>query len=177
MIRPADIGAVRFTVTRFVAGYDQGDVDQFLDRVAETIRLLEEQAESAERQAERHKEEALRLRVRAAEPTTQQLPAYPSEPPNVSESASRLLELAQATADSLVVEAEKRAGDTRRAAELEAEAILNDATNEAERRRREAEADARRAEEALGVIEQSRQSAAASLRDAVGEIAKRVEGL
>lgn len=144
MVDPQDIERVEFRTTRVKEGYDQDEVDNFLDRVADTLRST---------QAELNKSEAAReqLRRRVAElerandsAATMEIPAIAAAP---SESAARLLDLAQKTADQLIEQAQAQAVQITEAADATAYDIRNAATQEADQRRRAAEAAAYQAEE------------------------------
>lgn len=124
MLKPADIENVEFKTTRLKEGYDQDEVDNFLDRVAADYKRLEELAAQ-----------------------TQQLPPVPTAPPPVvqpTEQAAKLLELAQKTADKAVADANAVSAQKIHEGRTEAHRLLGDATAEAERIRSEAHAEAER---------------------------------
>jgi DivIVA domain-containing protein len=142
-LSPEDVRNKRFTTTRFRPGYDEDEVDSFLDQVEEELtRLLEENAN---------------LRTRPGAPPLPPPPppdaavAAPSptptgEPEVGQEAALKTLLLAQRTADEAIGEARKEAEqivtDARgRAGALEQEAREKHAAamSELERRRRELE--------------------------------------
>jgi DivIVA domain-containing protein len=135
-LTPEDVQAKTFKETRFKPGYDEDEVDTFLDEVeAELRRLLNDNSE-------------LRSRVRAAPPTEegrQPPPVPPSEPvapepapepsaPAAPESAedeqqavARALVLAQRAADQAVAEAQAEADRIRSDAREQAESVRRDA--------------------------------------------------
>jgi DivIVA domain-containing protein len=145
-LTPEDVQSKRFTSTRFRPGYDEDEVDAFLDEVeAELTRMHEEN-------------EALRARLAAVAaapappppPAPEEIAAPPApaaaEPVESQETALRTLLLAQRTADEAIAEARKEAErlvtEARtRAAGLEQQARDNTATATAEfdRKRRELE--------------------------------------
>ena len=102
---PADIDKKEFKTTRVKEGYDQDEVDDFLDRVA--AQWVEDHATMA-----RQEVEITRLRRQLAEAqaiadaydVTQAIPA-----PSPAESATRILEFAQRTADDVMAQAKKDA--------------------------------------------------------------------
>ncbi|HLV57051.1 MAG TPA: DivIVA domain-containing protein [Actinotalea caeni] len=154
-LTPEDVVNKRFQPTKFREGYDQDEVDDFLDEVVNTLRALD--AENSELKA---KLEAAERRLQeapsaapAAEQSTQQMPAVaesPVEPepepepqpapapayaapaPQTAqgepESATGLIALAQRVHDEYVSNGK-----------AEAERILAEARAEAERVAREAE--------------------------------------
>src|SRR4029077_3331152 len=95
-LTPEDVQNKRFTTTRFRPGYDEDEVDSFLDEVeAELSRLLQENTD-------------LRARgggapppppAAVAEPTPAPTPSAPAEPEGGQEAALKTLLLAQRTAD------------------------------------------------------------------------------
>jgi len=117
-LTPEDVQNKRFTVVRFKSGYDEEEVDGFLDEVeAELRRVLDENS-------------SLRQSVATA---PQAPPAAPPPPPppvaveDPNETALRTLLLAQRTADDAIAQAQSEAEsmltDARgKAAVLEAEA-------------------------------------------------------
>ena len=143
-LTPQDVQSQEFATTRFKPGYDEEEVDAFLDEVeAELNRLLTENADLRNRinqmqvaassapvaamAAPAPVSAALAEPVVAAVPETvvAATPVVPVEAPD--QAALRTLQMAQRTADSAVAEAkaeaDKLVSDARnRAAELEREA-------------------------------------------------------
>lgn len=124
MITPADIDKKKFGTTRLKEGYDQDEVDAFLDAVAEEYgqvltRLARFESDN----------EILRRKLEnaSADAVTAVIPASPSV------GASRLLVAAQETADRVEAEANAEAGRIRAAARTEADNIR--AVAEADRQR------------------------------------------
>lgn len=114
-------------------GYDVEEVDAYIDRVAKAAALV--QGRIAE----------LQLRVEAAEAAPRAVTAVPAastEEPAVTDEASltRMLMLAQRTADAAVEEARAEAEQIRRQADDHASLVLAEA--ETDRRRMQAEAEA-----------------------------------
>ena len=94
-ITPADVHTVRFTrATMLRPGYNDEQVDRFLDRVGEELARLH--AEKAE----------LRDSVRQLRQQLTDAPAPAAAPEAPSDQAVRILATAQQTADSYVAEAE-----------------------------------------------------------------------
>jgi DivIVA domain-containing protein len=148
-LTPQDVQNKEFATTRFKPGYDEEEVDAFLDEVeAELNRLLTENADLRNRlnqlqttvaaspvplvKAEAPAAVAAPEPVKAAEPVvTPVVPVAAAEPPETA--ALRTLQMAQRTADSAVAEAkaeaDKMVSDARtRASELEREAQVRHAT-------------------------------------------------
>src|SRR5437660_10898037 len=132
-LTPEDVHSKRFTTVRFKEGYDEEEVDGFLDEVeTELRRLLTENAD-------------LRTAPRAAAapaetpaPAAPAAPAPPAEEPN--EAALRTLLLAQRTADEAIAQAKSEADQIvtsakTRAASIEAEAQQQHASAMAELQR------------------------------------------
>src|SRR2546428_9167695 len=100
-LTPEDVQQKRFTTTRFRPGYDEDEVDAFLDEVeSELTRLVQENSS---------------LRSRGANVPVPSPPAppaaetAPAEPEGGQEAALRTLLLAQRTADEAVATARKEA--------------------------------------------------------------------
>jgi DivIVA domain-containing protein len=163
MVDPQDIERVQFKATRLKEGYDQDEVDNYLDRVANSLRSV--LASNGELEAEnvrlkRQLAEANRRLESAADAPTQALPLVSAEP---TAAAARLLELAQKTADDVVAQAQQNAVDITARADANAHDIVNAATNEADSRRRKAEAEAYRAQEVLDGVRELKETTRAHL--------------
>jgi DivIVA domain-containing protein len=144
MVDPQDIERVEFRTTRVKEGYDQDEVDNFLDRVADSLRSTQAELEKSEAAREQLRRRVAELsRANDAQPT-QELPVIAPAP---TESAAKLLELAQKTADQLIEQAQAQAVEIQERADQIAYDIKNAATQEADQRRRAAEAAAYQAEE------------------------------
>jgi DivIVA domain-containing protein len=150
-LTPEDVANKRFTTTRFRPGYDEDEVDAFLDEVeAELTRLVQENKTLAARAAGAAISPTPGAPTPAAppeaEPEPATLPAPPAEPEGGQDAALRTLLLAQRTADEAIVQARKEAEQIvtearTRASGLEQEAQQRhaEAMAEMERRRRELE--------------------------------------
>src|SRR3954465_1311177 len=126
-LTPEDVANKQFTSTRLKPGYDETEVDEFLDEVeAELTRLYRENDElrskltAAQRQLAEGGGDGVTTQ-QAAPPVVAPQPAPPPPPPpapapvpapaaqapsgNVSETATGILALAQRTADEHVSEA------------------------------------------------------------------------
>lgn len=138
-----DVLNKKFQPTKFREGYDQDEVDDFLDEVVNTLRALD--AENAELKAklEAAEQRLAEAPAQAAPESTQQLPAVADVPPEPKpepepaaparaqdepESATGLIALAQRVHDEYVSNGR-----------AEADRILAEARAEAERVAREAE--------------------------------------
>src|SRR3954452_8365910 len=145
-LTPEDVANKRFSTTRFRHGYDEDEVDSFLDEVeAELTRLLQENKSLASRAA------GAAVSAPAAAPPPQAVEAPPPPPaPEPTEgsqdAALRTLLLAQRTADEAIGQARKEAEQIvtearTRATDLEQESQQRhaQAMAELERRRRELE--------------------------------------
>ena len=126
-----DVREKEFSKTKYREGFDQDEVDDFLDAVAETIDALTRERDRAQSD------------LRAAEATA------------VSPGASALLQAATDTANppspaSMLAMAQKLHDDYVRSGEEERERIVFDAKAEADRIRARAERDAQQRLENLG---------------------------
>ncbi|MGH8833560.1 MAG: DivIVA domain-containing protein [Actinomycetes bacterium] len=156
-LTPEDVRNKQFTTVRLREGYDEDEVDAFLDEVeAELTRLLRENDELRAKLA-------AATRVAAAggpSPIDRKediIPA-PSAPPAAagqgSDGAARVLAMAQQTADQAIAEARNEANKIVTEARAKAEAVERDSRARAEALERDA-ADKHRA--AMGSLDQQRQ--------------------
>jgi cell division initiation protein len=119
-------------------GYNQDDVDEFLEQVAVGLEALQDQLRQANERANRVGD--------------QRSPASEEEE---SESARRVLVAAQRTADSMVREAREQAAEIVAAAEARARAALAQAEDAARLRRETAESDVRAEVQRLATARES----------------------
>jgi DivIVA domain-containing protein len=155
-LTPADVRNKQFSTTRLRPGYDEEEVDAFLDEVeAELDRLIQENEELRAKLAE-----CLRGKVPAmspapiVEPKREPIHEPPPPPPPVPEpepvmaatttgmpslsgednmdTAARVLALAQQTADQAIADARREADETLGRARREADEILGKARRSAE---------------------------------------------
>src|SRR5438477_12257877 len=119
-LTPEDVQNKRFSTVRFKEGYDEEEVDAFLDEVeAELRRLLSENGDLRTRGG------AAAPAAAAAAPAAPSAPAAPAEEPN--EAALRTLLLAQRTADEAIAQAKAEAEQLVAAAKVRASSIESDA--------------------------------------------------
>src|SRR6202167_4695067 len=151
-LTPADVRNKQFSTTRLRPGYDEEEVDAFLDEVeAELDRLIQENEELRAKLAEvlrggkvpalnaphaeapadlmpveppRHEPEP----VRPPEPVM--MPTRPAE--DNMDTAARVLALAQQTADQAIADARREADETLGRARREADEVLTKARRQAE---------------------------------------------
>src|SRR4051812_31806569 len=113
-LTPEDVQNKRFSTVRFKEGYDEEEVDAFLDEVeAELRRLLGENTDLRGRPAG--------APAQPAAPAPMAAPAAPTEEPN--ETALRTLLLAQRTADEAIAQAKSEADQILAAAKVRASSI------------------------------------------------------
>ncbi|WP_432112878.1 DivIVA domain-containing protein [Streptomyces sp. S1] len=122
MIDPRDIDTKQFGTTRLKEGYDQNEVDDFLDLVAADFRAALTRAAALEVENARLKRTVDSVK---AEAVTSVLPVPPAS------GAERILVAAQRTADQVEADANAEAGRIRAAARAEADNVK--ATAEGER--------------------------------------------
>jgi DivIVA domain-containing protein len=190
-LTPADVRNKQFSTTRLRPGYDEEEVDAFLDEIeAELSRLVQENEELRSKLAESLRggrspvsafasplsdsepEMAaqtfgapvplpLREQERASEP------GAPSMPGHNMDSIARVLSLAQQTADQAVADARREAGETLGRARREASDTLTNARHQAE----QITSDARARSESLDRDAQERH------RQALGSLIQQREDL
>lgn len=123
MLTPADVEGWQFTTTRIKEGYDQGEVDTFLDRVAREYREMQDQINILD--ADNRK---LRSRPKVSDlAETVPVKVQPS-----TASVERLLVSAQKVADQARADAEEEARAIREAAEEERRNALAELEQERE---------------------------------------------
>ena len=114
-LTPEDVQNKRFTTVRFKEGYDEEEVDAFLDEVEAELRRLINENQSLGRTAA----------AAPAEQPAAPVAAAPSEDP--SEAALRTLLLAQRTADEAISQAKAEAEQIVAQAKLRASSIESEA--------------------------------------------------
>ena len=149
-LMPADVRNKQFATTRLRPGYDEEEVDAFLDEVeTELERLLQENQELRAKLAERPGTPAVpalgsaltepapeRMAAEPVLPGPQRTPAptlmgVPGQEPSM-DTVARVLVLAQQTADQALADARRGAGETLGRARRAADEILGKARAEAE---------------------------------------------
>lgn len=189
-LTPADVRNKQFSTTRLRPGYDEEEVDTFLDEVeAELDRLIQENEELRAKLAEclRGKVPALNSPViepkadlMAPEPPPlepkQPEPAMMGMPPaeDNMDTAARVLALAQQTADQAIADARREADETLGRARREADEILGKARRQAEQITSDARA---RAESLERDAQERHRQAMGSLVQQREELERRVDDL
>src|SRR5580692_5313526 len=183
-LTPADVRNKQFSTTRLRPGYDEEEVDAFLDEVeVELDRLIQENEELRSKLAEclrGGKSAVSALSSPLADPEPEMLapepmmpePEHRPEPIRASmpsednmDTAARVLALAQQTADQAIADARREADETLGRARREADDILTKArrqseqiTSDARARAESLERDAQeRHRQAMGSLVQSRE--------------------
>jgi DivIVA domain-containing protein len=190
-LTPADVRNKQFSTTRLRPGYDEEEVDTFLDEVeAELDRLIQENEELRAKLAEcmRGKVPALHTSpviepkpdLMAPEPP----PMEPKQPepammgmPHAEDNmdtAARVLALAQQTADQAIADARREADETLGRARREADEILGKARRQAEQITSDARA---RAESLERDAQERHRQAMGSLVQQREELERRVDDL
>src|SRR6266516_3027805 len=185
-LTPADVRNKQFSTTRLRPGYDEEEVDAFLDEVeAELDRLIQENEELRGKLSEvlRGGKAPVALNAPHADPPPELI--APPEPPRIEperrpqeavmmgmkpvednmDTAARVLALAQQTADQAIADARREADETLGRARREADEILTKArrqseqiTSDARARAESLERDAQeRHRQAMGSLVQSRE--------------------
>ena len=181
-LTPADVRNKQFSTTRLRPGYDEEEVDAFLDEVeAELDRLIQENEELRAKLAEvlRGGKVAAPLSsphmdspelmpsepMREPERRPEPMPMMKSSAEDNMDTAARVLALAQQTADQAIADARREADETLGRARREADDILTKArrqseqiTSDARARAESLERDAQeRHRQAMGSLVQSRE--------------------
>ncbi|WP_018657249.1 DivIVA domain-containing protein [Actinomadura flavalba] len=159
-LTPADVRNKQFSTTRLRPGYDEEEVDAFLDEVeSELDRLIQENEELRAKLAEclRGKVPAMAAPIVEPKPDVQSIPEPPRPEPvpqpkpepepaplgaglgmsqpsgeDNMDTAARVLALAQQTADQAIADARREADETLGRARREAEEILGKARRQAD---------------------------------------------
>lgn len=152
-LTPADVRNKQFSTTRLRPGYDEEEVDAFLDEVeAELDRLIQENEELRAKLAEclRGKVPAMAAPIVEPKPDIAPVPEPPRPEPKPEpepalgglgmapsgednmDTAARVLALAQQTADQAIADARREADETLGRARREAEEILGKARRQAD---------------------------------------------
>src|SRR3954449_3940948 len=116
-LTPEDVQKKQFSTVRFKEGYDEEEVDAFLDEVEAELRRLLGENQSLSRSAS--------AAPVAAAPVAPAAPPPPAEDPN--ETALRTLLLAQRTADEAIAQAKAEAEQVVAQARVRAGSIESDA--------------------------------------------------
>lgn len=160
MITPADINAKQFATTRLKEGYDQEEVDTFLDGVEVAFA----QALSDRDVALRKVDELKRQLDATPEAPTQVLPLTPVG------GAEKILVAAQRTADMVEAEANAEAGRIRASARAEADNVRQTAEIERQRILNQLESERVELEERIEALRAKRSNYKSWLRAALAKI-------
>ncbi len=192
-LTPADVRNKQFSTTRLRPGYDEEEVDAFLDEVeVELDRLIQENEELRAKLAEclrggKSAVSALSSPLAdpeplAPEPMMMPEPERRPEPAMMSsmpaednmDTAARVLALAQQTADQAIADARREADETLGRARREAEEVLGKARRQAEQITSDARA---RAESLERDAQERHRQAMGSLVQQREELERRVDDL
>jgi len=193
-LTPADVRNKQFSTTRLRPGYDEEEVDAFLDEVeVELDRLIQENEELRAKLAEclrGGKSAVSALSSPLAEPEPEMMAPEPMMPPEPErrpepammpmpaednmDTAARVLALAQQTADQAIADARREADETLGRARREADEILGKARRQAEQITSDARA---RAESLERDAQERHRQAMGSLVQQREELERRVDDL
>jgi DivIVA domain-containing protein len=196
-LTPADVRNKQFSTTRLRPGYDEEEVDAFLDEVeAELDRLIQENEELRAKLAEclrGGKSAVPALSSPLAETKADMMPPEPPRPPEPErrqpepvmmgsmppaednmDTAARVLSLAQQTADQAIADARREADETLGRARREADEVLTKARRQAEQITGDARA---RAESLERDAQERHRQAMGSLVQQREELERRVDDL
>ncbi len=191
-LTPEDVRNKLFTTVRLREGYEQAEVDEFLDEVeAELIRLLKENDDLRQKVTDAGRGDTASAAPAAAKPAGKAEPGAkpeaaapaPTPPPQqivvrtaeeVGDAAAKVLAMAQRTADQVIDEARTEAEQTVTDAKQQAERLTTDARTKADKVDRETRERTVSLEQQL---EQQRQTALGKLEAERARLANEVEGL
>jgi len=192
-LTPADVRNKQFSTTRLRPGYDEEEVDAFLDEVeAELDRLIQENEELRAKLAEVLRGGKMQAPLNSPhmdgpdlmpnEPPHRQEPERRPEPMSMMKSsaednmdtAARVLALAQQTADQAIADARREADETLSRARREADDLLTKARRQAEQITSDARA---RAESLERDAQERHRQAMGSLVQSREELERRVDDL
>ena len=196
-LTPADVRNKQFSPTRLRPGYDEEEVDAFLDEVeAELDRLIQENEELRAKLAEvlrRGGKPAISalssplsdqksdmmapeppMEYRRPEPMQQSSMYSSDDNHNSMDTAARVLSLAQQTADQAIADARREADETLGRARREADEVLTKARRQAEQITGDARA---RAESLERDAQERHRQAMGSLVQSREELERRVDDL
>jgi len=195
-LTPADVRNKQFSTTRLRPGYDEEEVDAFLDEVeAELDRLIQENEELRAKLAEVLRgggkpamalssplsdprsdtmvpEPPMEQPMRRPEPMMMEQRPY--QPEDNMDTAARVLSLAQQTADQAIADARREADETLGRARREADEVLTKARRQAEQITGDARA---RAESLERDAQERHRQAMGSLVTQREELERRVDDL
>lgn len=164
MITPADINQKQFSTTRIKEGYDQEEVDGFLDLVEVALTKALSERNEWERTAEELRKRLDNLSRNEDTTPTQVLPLTPVG------GAEKILVAAQRTADLVEAEANAEAGRIRAAARAEADNVRNTAESERQRILNQLESERVELEEKIEGLKAKRSNYKTWLRAALAKI-------
>src|ERR1700690_751718 len=194
-LTPADVRNKQFSTTRLRPGYDEEEVDAFLDEVeAELDRLIQENEELRAKLAELRrggksavpalssplsdpKPEMMAPEPRVEPERRQPEPVMMGGMPHIEDNmdtAARVLSLAQQTADQAIADARREADETLGRARREADEVLTKARRQAEQITGDARA---RAESLERDAQERHRQAMGSLVQTREELERRVDDL
>jgi DivIVA domain-containing protein len=192
-LTPADVRNKQFSTTRLRPGYDEEEVDAFLDEVeVELDRLIQENEELRAKLAESLRGGKVPMSALSSplaesapemmapeppRPEPERMPEPPRMMPPVEDNmdtAARVLALAQQTADQAIADARREADETLGRARREADDILGKARRQAEQITSDARA---RAESLERDAQERHRQAMGSLVQQREELERRVDDL
>ena len=196
-LTPADVRNKQFSTTRLRPGYDEEEVDAFLDEVeAELDRLIQENEELRSKLAEVLRgggkpamalssplsdsrqdtmvPEPMEQPMRRPEPAMMEPAPRPYHAEDNMDTAARVLSLAQQTADQAIADARREADETLGRARREADEVLTKARRQAEQITGDARA---RAESLERDAQERHRQAMGSLVTQREELERRVDDL
>lgn len=160
MLSPADIDKKQFTATRFKEGYDQEEVDAFLDQASAALKETQARLAAAQDRL------TVLERQAKSEAPTQVFTAVPATP-----SAEGLLRMAQETADKHVADAKAKAEQKVAEAQAKADDVVRQAGGKAARTVAEAD------EAAKKMVDEATAKAERIINDGYAEQRQKLDAL
>lgn len=183
MLTPADIDKKEFGTVRLREGYDQDEVDNFLDLAAQALTAANEETTQARAEAAQYKSRLAivqrQLDAYGEQPTTQ-MEAVPAAPPVVPMpeflgDVSRILSVAQQSADEQMAEAAGKAGQLIREAEIKASAVVGQAVTDAEQAKVRAQGDLYSMQQNLSAVKEQHDKLKSFLTDQLTALQAKME--
>lgn len=164
MLTPADIDQKQFKATRLKEGYDQIEVDTFLDRIVADYSQVKNELDAAHREINRLQRVIANRNQASSEAETTVIPPSPVE------GAQRLLVAAQQTAERVESDANVEAGKIRAAARAEADSVKSAAESERQRILNQLESERADLHESIEILKAKRSSYKTWLRSSLAKI-------
>lgn len=177
MLTPADIENVSFDTTRLKEGYDQDSVDNFLDRAGEALSRMTDANNQAQEELVRTRRQLAEAKARIETLSAVETQVIRPAVPEFLGDVSRILSVAQQTADEQVAEARSEASRLTYDARVKAQALLDSATKDADTARIAAQDELSKVQLSLQELTDRRQRTRSFLADQLSALNAQLEGV